>query len=87
MDTSQEFTVRKRICTAAEGYQFITSGFPNRSRCITEYRPRSVERGEDSTTRGDQERLGVYRAVAGPRPLPRHRGGVGLPRVGSSREN
>ena len=30
--TSQEFTVRKRICTAAEGYQFITSGFPNRSR-------------------------------------------------------
>jgi len=47
--TSQEFTVRKRICTAADGYQFITSGFPNRSRCITEYRPRSVERGEDST--------------------------------------
>jgi hypothetical protein len=30
--TSQEFTVRKRICTAADGYQFITSGFPNRSR-------------------------------------------------------
>ena len=28
----QEFTVRKRICTAADGYQFITSGFPNRSR-------------------------------------------------------
>jgi hypothetical protein len=114
--TDQEFTVRKRICTAAEGYQFITSGFPNRSRggrafesvdglwaidllpglgpreadmenpngnrsprqgiavdlhvsrvemdgyrkmwvfgfvgrsrCITEHRPRSVERGEDST--------------------------------------
>lgn len=154
METSQEFTVRKRICTAADGYQFITSGFPNRSRggrafesvdglwaidllpglgpreadmenpngnrsprqgiavdlhvsrveregyrkmwvfgfvgrsrCITEYRPRSVERGEDSTTRGDQERLGVYRAVAGPRPLPRHRGGVGVPRLGSSREN
>jgi hypothetical protein len=29
---TQEFTVRKRICTAADGYQFITSGFPNRSR-------------------------------------------------------
>lgn len=27
----QEFTVRKRICTAADGFQFITSGFPNRS--------------------------------------------------------
>ena len=112
----QEFTVRKRICTAADGYQFLTSGFPNRSRdgktfrsvdglwaidllpdlkpreadmenpnvkrsprqgiavdlhvsrveregwrqmwvfgfvgrsrCITEHKPRSVERGEDST--------------------------------------
>ena len=32
METSQEFTVRKRICTAADGWQFITSGFPNRSR-------------------------------------------------------
>ena len=30
--TEKEFTVRKRICTAADGYQFITSGFPNRSR-------------------------------------------------------
>lgn len=112
----QEFTVRKRICTAADGFQFVTSGFPCRrrggktfesvdglwvidllpglkpreadmenpngsrsprqgiavdfhvsrepkdgyrkmwvfgfkgsSRCITEYKPRSVERGEDST--------------------------------------
>jgi len=25
-------TLTKRICTAADGYQFLTSGFPNRSR-------------------------------------------------------
>lgn len=30
--TDKEFTVQKRICTAADGYQFLTSGFPNRSR-------------------------------------------------------
>jgi len=46
---------------------------------------RGAWRGLDDC--GDQERLGVHRAVAGPRPLPRHRGGVGVPRVGSSREN
>ena len=25
-------TLTKRICTADDGYQFLTSGFPNRSR-------------------------------------------------------
>ena len=30
--TDKEFTVQKRICTAADGDQFLTSGFPNRSR-------------------------------------------------------
>ena len=27
-----EFVVKKRICTAADGFQFLTSGFPNRHR-------------------------------------------------------
>lgn len=28
---SNAITLTKRICTAADGYQFLTSGFPNRS--------------------------------------------------------
>ena len=31
MEIEKEFIVKKRICTADDGYQFLTSGFPNRS--------------------------------------------------------
>ena len=30
--TENQFTLTKRICMASDGYQFVTSGFPNRSR-------------------------------------------------------
>lgn len=29
---ANQFTLSKRICMATDGYQFVTSGFPNTSR-------------------------------------------------------